>query len=239
MPKTKRKKTRSSQYTSKKFVVDENFPIHDVIPILRQEVKKYVEPAVTQISKQEKDPFKVLISTVLSFRTKDETTLPASRRLFAVADTPQDMIKLTEEQIAELIYPVGFYRQKAKYVLSICHDLITKYNGKVPDTIEELLTLKGVGRKAANLVVTVGYGKPGICVDTHVHRISNRWGYVKTKNPDETEFALRQVLPKEYWIEYNELLVVFGQNVCTPISPKCSQCPISQYCKKIGVDKHR
>lgn len=180
-------------------------------------------------------PFRVLISCILSLRTQDATTAKASRRLFAIADSPQTMIKFTAKKIEKLIYPVGFYRTKAKNIREICRTLINQHRGEVPDDIDELLKLKGVGRKTANLVVTLGYHKPGICVDTHVHRISNRWGYVKTKTPEKTEFALRAKLPKQYWIEYNDLLVSFGQHLCRPISPVCSQCPIAKYCSQIGV----
>jgi endonuclease-3 len=145
------------------------------------------------------------------------------------------MLKLTAKKIEKVIYPVGFYRTKAKNIREICRTLINQYRGQVPDSIDELLKFKGVGRKTANLVVTLGYHKPGICVDTHVHRISNRWGYVKTKTPEKTEFALRAKLPKQYWIEYNDLLVSFGQHLCRPISPVCSQCPIAKFCSRISV----
>ncbi|GAB6077148.1 endonuclease III domain-containing protein [Desulfurobacterium crinifex] len=213
--------------------------IHEVIGILRRETKKWDVPIVTLMSQTERNPFKILIATVLSLRTKDEVTAKAADRLFQVADNPYDMMKLDEEEIAALIYPVGFYRKKAKNIKEICRVLIDKYDGKVPDDIDELLKLPGVGRKTANLVVTLGYGKPGICVDTHVHRISNRLGYVDTKTPEETEFALRKKLPKEYWIEINDLLVSLGQHICHPTSPKCSQCPIEEYCEKRGVKRSR
>jgi len=213
--------------------------IHEVIGILRRETKKWDVPIVTLMSQTERNPFKILIATVLSLRTKDEVTAKAADRLFQVADNPYDMMKIDEEEIAALIYPVGFYRRKAKNIKEICKVLIDKYDGKVPDDIDELLKLPGVGRKTANLVVTLGYGKPGICVDTHVHRISNRLGYVDTKTPEETEFALRKKLPKEYWIEINDLLVSLGQHICHPTSPKCSQCPIEEYCEKRGVKRSR
>ena len=213
--------------------------IHEVIEILRRETKKWGVPIVTLMSQTERNPFKILIATVLSLRTKDEVTAKAADRLFQVADNPYDMMKLDGEEIAALIYPVGFYRRKAKNIKEICKVLIDKYDGKVPDDIDELLKLPGVGRKTANLVVTLGYGKPGICVDTHVHRISNRLGYVDTKTPEETEFALRKKLPKEYWIEINDLLVSLGQHICHPTSPKCSQCPIKEYCEKRGVKRSR
>ena len=184
-------------------------------------------------------PFRVLISCILSLRTQDATTAKASHRLFAVADSPQAMIKLTAKKIEKLIYPVGFYKTKAQNIREMCQTIIDQYQGKVPDEIDELLKFKGVGRKTANLVVTLGYNKPGICVDTHVHRISNRWGYVKTKTPEKTEFALRGKLPKPYWIEYNNLLVNFGQHLCRPISPMCSQCPVKKFCRQIGVAVRR
>ena len=209
--------------------------IHAAIRILRREVPKWETPIVTLMAETYESPFRVLISCILSLRTQDATTAQASHRLFALADTPEAMLKLTTQKIAKLIYPVGFYRTKAKVIRDVCQVLMRDYSGKVPDDIDELLKFKGVGRKTANLVVTLGYRKPGICVDTHVHRISNRWGYVKTTTPEKTEFALRDKLPKPYWIEYNDLLVSFGQHLCRPISPVCSQCPIERYCDKKGV----
>jgi endonuclease-3 len=209
--------------------------IHAAIKILRREVPKWQTPIVTLMAETYQSPFRVLISCILSLRTQDATTAKASHRLFAVADSPETMLKLTAMKIEKLIYPVGFYRTKAKNIRGICRTLINQYRGEVPDDIDKLLKLKGVGRKTANLVVTLGYRKPGICVDTHVHRISNRWGYVKTKTPEKTEFVLRAKLPKQYWIEYNDLLVSFGQHLCRPISPVCSQCPVRKYCRQIGV----
>ena len=216
-----------------------NERIHEVIKKLTEAVRAWNVPIVTQISRRRKGPFKVLISTVLSLRTKDATTAQASSRLYNLAETPQDMLKLTGEQIAKAIFPVGSYRTKAQNILEICRELIARFNGRVPDDLEQLLSLKGVGRKTANLVVTLGYGKPGICVDTHVHRISNRLGYVKTKTPEKTEFALRKKLPHEYWIIYNDLLVAFGQNLCKPVSPICSGCPIRSICDRVGVKQSR
>jgi len=213
--------------------------IHEVVKILREETKKWDVPVVSLMSQMDRDPFKILIATVLSLRTKDEVTAKASERLFQVADDPYKMLELSEEEISKLIYPVGFYRRKARNIKEICKILVEKYNGKVPDSLEELLKLPGVGRKTANLVITLGFGKLGICVDTHVHRISNRLGYVNTKTPEETEFALREKLPKEYWIEINDLLVSFGQHICHPTSPKCSICPIKEYCEKRGVKRSR
>ena len=185
------------------------------------------------------DPFRVLIACILSLRTQDTTTGPAAARLFAVASTPETMRRLPAARIAKLIYPVGFYRTKARVILGICRDLLERFGGRVPDTIDDLLTLNGVGRKTANLVVTMGFGKPGICVDTHVHRISNRLGYVRTRTPEETEMALRARLPRRFWIGYNDLLVAFGQNVCAPISPKCSTCPVRAICRRVGVTSFR
>ncbi|WP_456484992.1 endonuclease III domain-containing protein [Desulfurobacterium sp.] len=213
--------------------------IDKIVEILKRESKKWDVPVVSLMSRHDRDPFKILISTILSLRTKDEVTARASERLFKKADNPYDMVKLSEKEIEELIYPVGFYRNKAKTIKEICKTLIEKYDGKVPDSLDELLKLKGVGRKTANLVVTLGFNKPGICVDTHVHRIMNRIGYVKTKTPEETEFALRKKLPKKYWKIINELLVSLGQHICHPISPKCSICPIRDYCQKVGVRRSR
>jgi len=186
-----------------------------------------------------REPYKVLVSCILSLRTKDETSYPASERLFRLASTPKNMLKLTPKQIQKAIYPVCFYRVKSKTLLDISKKLLDEYKGKVPDTIDELLKFNGVGRKTANIVVTYGFNKPGIAVDTHVHRISNRLGLVNTKTPYETEFALRKKLPKKYWIPINELLVRHGQAICKPISPMCSKCPIHRYCKRVGVGKSR
>jgi endonuclease-3 len=206
---------------------------------LRREAPKWQTPVVTLIAEASDSPFKVLISCILSLRTQDSTTAQASRRLFALAQSPDTMVRLTAKKIEQAIFPVGFYRTKAKTILEICRKLNEEYSGRVPDEIDELIKFKGVGRKTANLVVTLGYNKPGICVDTHVHRISNRWGYVKTATPEKTEVALREKLPKQYWIEYNDLLVSFGQQLCRPISPLCSQCPVAKYCSQIGVTVKR
>ncbi len=196
-------------------------------------------PIVTEISQHRRSPFEILTATVLSLRTKDEVTRSASKRLFEKASTPDDLIALGESQIAELIFPVGFYKTKAKTLITLCKTLLDDYDGKVPDDLDELLKLKGVGRKTANLVITLGFGKLGVCVDTHVHRISNRLGYVETKTAEQTEMVLREKLPKDYWIGYNDLLVTWGQNICKPISPICSKCAISAYCHRVGVTKSR
>ena len=185
------------------------------------------------------DPYRILVSCVLSLRTKDEVTYPATERLFAKAGNPRAMLSRTESDIAKTIYPVGFYRTKAKQIRAISRLLLARHGGRVPDTIDELLELPGVGRKTANLTVTLGFGKPGICVDTHVHRISNRLGWVRTKSPDETETALRASLPKRWWIPINETLVRHGQQICKPLSPMCSTCPVTRSCRKIGVTRRR
>ena len=213
--------------------------IQATLRILRREVSQWQEPVVGVVAKESSDPFRILIACVLSLRTKDQTTAEASRRLFSLASDPSNMLRLSRRRIERAIYPVGFYRTKAKQIHEICRRLLTEYDGRVPDSLEELLTLKGVGRKTANLVVTVGFGKPGICVDTHVHRISNRWGYVKTKTPEDTEQALRRKLPRRYWITFNDLLVPFGQNLCQPVSPYCSRCKLVKYCDQVGVTKSR
>ena len=196
-------------------------------------------PSVSTIARKKRDPFKILISTVLSLRTKDEVTMAASKRLFAVATTPDTLSQTPLRVIEKAIYPVGFYKTKARSIKNIAKRLLTEYDGKVPDTIDELLTFKGVGRKTANLVVTLGYGKNVICVDTHAHRVSNGLGLVETKTPEQTEYALMDLLPENYWIAYNELLVSFGQKVCKPISPHCSTCPLDRSCPQISVEKHR
>lgn len=214
--------------------------IHAAIRIVKQEIRRWQEPVVGVISRESnRDPFLILISCLLSLRTKDKTTDEASHRLFALARTPAAMLRLPLKKIERAIYPVGFYRTKAKSIHQICNRLLDTYGGTVPDSIDELVTLPGVGRKTANLVVTVGYSKPGICVDIHVHRISNRWGYIKTKTPEESEQVLRETLPKRYWITFNDLLVPYGQNLCQPVSPFCSQCKLTDYCDRVGVTKSR
>lgn len=183
--------------------------------------------------------YRVLVSCILSLRTKDKTTDKASMQLLGQAADLKALAKLPVARIRKLIYPVGFYKTKAKNLPRMAQILLDEWKGQIPKEIEELLTLPGVGRKTANLVRTLGWGLPGICVDIHVHRISNRWGYVKTKEPDKTEMVLRDILPKRYWLTYNDLLVPFGQNVCNPVSPKCSICPLDKLCPKIGVGKRR
>ena len=212
--------------------------IDNIVTFLKRENKKYIVPIVTIVS-MTKSPFMVLISCLLSLRTKDKVTAEASNRLFKLANNPEKMLGLSIKSIEKAIYPVGFYKTKAKRIKEICRVLLDDYEGVVPNEIDELLKLNGVGRKTANLTVTLGYGKLGICVDTHVHRISNRLGLVKTKTPEQTEFALRKKLPQKHWLIYNDLLVTYGQNLCVPISPWCSKCRIFKYCKRVGVKKSR
>jgi len=206
--------------------------IQRVVSILRKEVRKWPVPA---IAKYAETPFTVLISCLLSLRTQDRTTIAASERLFAIAATPSDMLAVPVDTIEKAIYPVAFFRVKARTIHDICRHLLERFGGDVPSDLDDLLTLPGVGRKTANIVVTIGFRRKGIAVDTHVHRISNRLGYVRTKNADATEMALRRKLPKRYWIMFNDLLVAYGQNLCKPISPMCSQCKIAQYCRRVGV----
>lgn len=220
-------------------MTNKRFSIDKFVSILKESYKSWDAPIITFLAIKGASPYEILISTLLSLRTKDEVTIEATKRLFKKANTPFDMLKLEKSVIEKLIYPVGFYPTKSGRILEISNILIDKYNGQVPSNMEQLLELPGVGRKTANLVLVEGYNIPAICVDTHVHRISNRIGYVKTKNPDQTEMALRKKLPLKHWVIYNEILVAFGQTLCRPISPHCSKCPVSDYCKQIGVDKHR
>jgi endonuclease-3 len=232
------KKTEARAVGSHRALLDPR-RVSRALSVLRREAPRWNAPIVGFIAMQSRDPFKTLIGCILSLRTKDQTTAIASQRLFARADTPARMLALSARTLERLIYPVGFYRIKARVIRGISRDLIDKFHGRVPDEIDELLTLKGVGRKTANLVVTEAYSKPGICVDTHVHRISNRWGLVKTNTPDKTEIALRKVLPPRHWIEYNGILVAFGQTICHPTSPWCSRCKIAELCPRIGVVRSR
>jgi endonuclease-3 len=196
-------------------------------------------PSISAIALENRDPFRILISTLISLRTRDEVTLKASERLFSVADTPELMCETESEILEKLIYPAGFYKTKVKNMKKISHILLEQYNGMVPHTKEELLALPGVGIKTANLTLNLGFNIDAICVDTHVHRISNRKGWILTKTPEESEKALQEVMPIKYWIPLNELLVLFGQKICTPISPHCSSCPFDRECSKIGVTTHR
>lgn len=216
-----------------------NFPIGEVIEILDEESKEWDVPVVTLIAIQEKNPFKVLLSTIISLRTKDEVTIESSKRLYKILKEPKDIFNLNQNDIEKAIYPAGFYKRKSHQIINICKLLVEKYNSIVPNDLDELLTFEGVGRKTANLVLSEGYQIPAMCVDTHVHRISNRFGFINSKNPEDSEFQLRKILPKKYWIRYNSLLVAFGQSICRPISPKCSKCKVEKYCKKVDVIKSR
>jgi endonuclease III len=213
--------------------------ISKVIHLIEKEVAKWEPPIVSSLAEEHSGPFVILISTILSLRTKDEVTAKAAERLLTLARTPEEMLELSEGKIIKAIYPVGFYRTKAKTILHISKELVDRFHSRVPDTIEQLLTLKGVGRKTANLVVALGYNKEGLCVDTHVHRISNRLGCVKTKTPEKTEYALREKLPSKYWLRYNTLMVAFGRHVCVPISPFCSRCPVFACCDRVNVARSR
>jgi endonuclease-3 len=187
----------------------------------------------------ERDPFRILIGCLLSLRTRDETTAGAAARLFALADGPAALAALPVATIERTIFPVGFYRTKARNLVRVAEELLTRFGGRVPAELDALLTLPGVGRKTANLVVTFGFGRPGICVDTHVHRITNRLGFVRTRTPEETEWALRAKLPRRHWIGLNDLLVAFGQTCCQPLSPHCSRCPVAGLCHRVGVVRAR
>ena len=213
--------------------------IDRTIAAMRAAVAGAKTPSVTEIANRDRDPFRILISTILSLRTKDDVTAAAAERLFARASRPRALAALDTRTIAKTIYPVGFYKTKARTVRETARRVDEEFGGRVPDTIETLLTFKGVGRKTAALVVSLGYGKEAICVDTHVHRISNRLCWVATRTPEETERALMIVLPRRHWIGINDTMVSFGQTVCVPISPRCSTCPLSPGCPKHGVTRHR
>ena len=217
----------------------EAFNINRFIKAVATRYRNWNPPIITFIANRGATPFEILVSTLLSLRTKDEVTSEAARRLLRKAHTPEQIIALGEEGLARLIYPVGFYPTKARRLIEISQIILKAHGGRVPDSIEALLELPGVGRKTANLVLIEGFKKDAICVDTHVHRISNRIGYVETTTPDQTEFALREKLPRKHWVRYNELLVAFGQVICRPVSPFCSKCPAETMCPRIGVQKHR
>lgn len=216
-----------------------SFDIDWTVARLTEAYANFREPIVTAMARRKADPFKALVATLLSLRTRDEQTEAAAKRLFARADTPEATLLLTETEVEELIYPVGFYRVKAARLIEVCRILVAEHGSKVPAGLDELLALPGVGRKTANLVLTRGHLLPGICVDTHVHRISNRLGYVATKTPDKTEMALRAKLPEKYWVVWNDLLVAYGQNLCTPLSPWCSKCVVAEQCARVGVGRSR
>lgn len=209
------------------------------LDILETEVERYRVPVIDLIGVQSSDPYRVLIATILSARTKDEVTAAAAARLFVEAPTVNELRTLSEERIGTLIYPVGFYRSKARHLRGAADMLVERLHGLVPDTLDGLLALPGVGRKTANLVLAVAFNTPAICVDTHVHRISNIWGVVNTKTVLETEMALRELLPQSYWQKVNRTLVAFGQAICRPVAPHCDVCPLTDRCAKIGVTPRR
>ncbi len=209
--------------------------IHNVYNILGNLFNEHHAPIIDLIKAQTNDPFKILVGTILSARTKDDTTSKVVEKLFDKVNTYKDLYKFTLEEIENLIYPVGFYHQKAKHLKQLPYDLETRFNGQIPHEIDDLITLPGVGRKTANLVKIMAYDEPAMCVDVHVHRISNRLGYIKTKTPFESEMTLRDILPVEYWLNYNSYLVSFGQNHCKPINPLCNTCPIYDECHKVNV----
>lgn len=209
-----------------------------VFRILKRSFEQNRAPIVDLVA-HTNTPFHVLVATILSTRTKDDCTASVCERLFKVVGSPDDLRRLSLAQMERLIFPIGFYKTKARHLKLLPEALDAKYNGRIPKTLEELVQLPGVGRKVGNLVLAQGFGKPAICVDVHVHRISNRLGLIKTRNPYETEKALEQILPRNYWREWNSILVSFGQRVCAPISPKCSLCPLTGYCKRIGVSTSR
>jgi endonuclease-3 len=211
-----------------------------IIDALKNWRKDLEDPSVSTVAERyKKDPWAVLVSTILSLRTKDEVTLKTSQVLLAKAPDPVSLLKLSEEQIAALAYPAGFYRTKAANLKKIAALILEKYDGKVPDDLDTLLSLPGVGRKTANLVISEAYNKPGICVDVHVHRISNRTGWLQSANPEETEMILRRILPKKFWKPINPLLVLYGQKLCRPVSPFCSRCVIKKHCRRVGIEKSR
>lgn len=215
------------------------FDVESALGTLIDFAKGLAVPVVTLAAEISGDPWEVLAACLLSLRTKDAVTAVAVKRLFARARTPRELLEIPEGELAQLIYPVGFYKTKAKVLREVARAVLEEHGGHVPRTLDGLLSLKGVGRKTANLVLTQAFGLPGICVDTHVHRITNRWGYVKTRTPDETELALRERLPARFWIPINQTLVAFGQGLCGPISPRCSECPIEKLCPKLGVTHRR
>lgn len=211
--------------------MSQKIDIDSIVEILKS--AKQPQSDFVKLMDSFKDPYLVLIACILSLRTNDKTTYPATLRMLELGKTPEEFAQLDPKVLEKAIYPVGFYTNKARQIVELSKELVEKYNSKVPDEIDELIKFNGVGRKTANLVLSEGFHKPAICVDVHVHRISNRLGYVKTKNPEETEFELRKKLPVKHWIDINSLLVTHGQNVCKPINPKCNECPINKFCNKI------
>ncbi len=211
----------------------------EVLRILEQAYPRWNAPVIQLMKQRRRDPFHILVGTVLSLRTQDPVTHRAAQRLLQVAPSPEALLRLSEEDIQQLIYPVGFYRVKARNLKKIARILVERYGGRVPETLEELLALPGVGRKTANLVLSEGFGKPAICVDTHVHRITNRLGFVHTKTPEQTERELRRKVPVAWWPKINFLLVAFGQTICRPVRPRCDQCPVAHLCEQRGVQDPR
>lgn len=209
--------------------------ITNVYRILKKEFQKHQMPIVELIEVQTKDPFKIMVATILSARTKDQTTAAAAGRLFEKVNNPEDIDRLSLKDIEKLIYPVGFYHDKARHLKALPKVLMEQYNGVIPDTVEELISLPGVGRKTANLVVAIAFNKPAVCVDIHVHRIFNRLGYLETANPLQTEMTLRKHFPEKYWTTFNSFFVSFGQHTCRPVNPQCTNCPVMNHCSRIGV----
>jgi endonuclease III len=206
-----------------------------VYEILKKEFYKHRMPVVDLIEMQTGDPFKVLVTTILSARTRDETTVVAAKKLFSKVKSPDDLSALNEAQLRKLIFPVGFFREKAKHLKKLPDTLQKLFDGKIPSSVDELVLLPGVGRKTANLVVAVAFRKPAVCVDIHVHRIFNRLGYIRTSSPLKTELELRKTFPVKYWITFNSYFVSFGQHTCLPVNPKCNTCPVLQYCSRVDV----
>jgi endonuclease III len=209
--------------------------ITSVYRILKNEYPKHQMPVVELIEVQTSNPFKVLVATILSARTKDQTTAAAARRLFEKINKPEDIHRLSVNDLEKLIYPVGFYHDKARHLKLLPKVLKERFDGVIPDTVEKLIALPGVGRKTANLVVAIAFNKPDVCVDIHVHRIFNRLGYLATANPLQTEMTLRNHFPEKYWTTFNSFFVSFGQHTCRPVNPRCSGCPVVSYCSRIGV----
>jgi endonuclease III len=212
-----------------------------IIKIMETLKKVYPNHEKTTLNRMRDNPeaFKILISCLISLRTQDKNTEIASEKLFAVAQTPQEMLELSLEKLEKLIYSSGYYKNKAKTIKHVSEIILKDYNGKVPDTREELESIKGIGPKTANIVLAFAFGKNVLPIDTHCHRIPNRLGWICTTKPESTEIELGKILPKKYWKDFNGIFVQFGKTICVPISPKCSECPINQYCPKIGVVKRR
>lgn len=211
----------------------EELELNEIIDEIFESLKfaKIKQSKFVRFMEQQDDPYVVLIACILSLRTNDVTTYPATMKMLQLASTPQEMMNVDEEELAETIYPVGFYKNKAKQIIALSKKIVDEYNGKVPNSIDELLKFDGVGRKTANLVMAKGFNEPAICVDVHVHRIFNRLGLVNTKTPEETEMKLREIIPEKYWIRLNTDFVTLGQNICKPTKPMCPFCPINYYCK--------